>query len=171
MLVRIVVIWVSYYACRSIVVKSLVNSNEQIMDVTTGLRLAVADDGVLQAIDSGAVDDKLEGIDFLHCKNADVIASSYLSYYGPGARNDSIPLLQDIGVPTLVFSASQDEVVPGLASRMVEVENSLVTHIEIFGADHFFRDLYAYDIAVSVIEFTQRQEEDAQLVTPATMFL
>lgn len=128
---------------------------------------AIADDGVLQIIDSGAIDDKLEGVDFLHCKNTSVIASTYLSYYGPAANNDTIPLLRKIGVPTLVLSGSQDEVVPELASRMTEVENSLVTHVEIYGARHFFRDLYAYDVVDSVIEFMERQEEESRFVTRA----
>ena len=117
---------------------------------------AIASEGVLQIIDSGSVDDRLENVDFLHCKNANVLASTYLSYYGPAAGNDTIPLLQKVTVPTLVLSGSQDEVVPTLASRMSEIENPLVTHIELFGADHFFRDLYTYDVVDSVIEFMKR---------------
>ena len=128
---------------------------------------AIADESVLQAIDSGSIDDKLEDIDFLHCKNAKVLASSYLSYYGPAASNDTIDLLQNVAIPTLVLSGSQDEVVPELASRMTEVENSLVTHSEIYGARHFFRDLYTYDVVDSVIEFMERQEEESRLVTLA----
>ena len=120
---------------------------------------AVADNGVLQTIDSGPMDHRLEDVDFLHCKNTSVLASSYLSYYGPAASNDTIDLLQNIEVPTLVLSGSQDEVVPELASRMTEVENSLVTHSEIYGARHFFRDLYTYDVVDSVIEFMGQQEE------------
>ena len=120
---------------------------------------AVADDSVLQIIDSGAVDDKLEDIGFLHCKNANVLVSSYLSYYGPAASNDTIDLLQNIDVPTLVLSGSQDEVVPELASRMIEVENPFVAHIEIYGARHFFRDLYTYDVVDRAIEFMAQQEE------------
>ena len=123
------------------------------------VRKAVADDGVLQIIDSGSMDDVLEGIDFLHCKDADVIASSYLSYYGPDAHNDSIPLLQQIAVPTLVFSGSEDQVVAELGSRIDRVDNPLVTHIEIFGADHFFRDLNADDVVDDAMEFMERQEE------------
>ena len=120
---------------------------------------AVADDSVLQTIDAGSTDDTLEDIDFLHCKKTSVLASSYLSYYGLAANNDTIDLLHNIDVPTLVLSGSQDEVVPALASRMTEVENSLVTHSDIYGARHFFRDLYTYDVVDSVIEFMGQQEE------------
>jgi len=127
---------------------------------------AVASADVLQAIDSGSIDDTLEGIDFLHCKNANVLASTYLSYYGPAADSDTIPLLQKVTVPTLVLSGSQDEVVPTLASRMSEVENPLVTHIEISGAGHFFRDLYTYDVVDSVIKFMRRLPRRV-LIAPA----
>jgi len=128
---------------------------------------AVADDSVLQTIDAGSMDDTLQDIDFLHCRNTSVLASSYLSYYGPAASNDTINLLQDIDVPTLVLSGSQDEVVPALASRMTEVENSLITHIDIYGARHFFRDLYTYDVVDSVIEFMGQQDE-SRLIAFAT---
>ncbi len=127
---------------------------------------AVASVEVLQTIDLGSTDDIIEGIDFLHCKNANVLASTYLSYYGPEADSDTIPLLQKVAVPTLVISGSQDEVVPTLASRMSEVENPLVTHIEISGADHFFRDLYTYDVVDSVIEFMRRLPRSV-LIAPA----
>ena len=128
---------------------------------------AVASADVLQTINSGSTDDTLEGIDFLHCKNTNVLASTYLSYYGSSADNDTIPLLQNITVPTLVLSGSQDEVVPTLASRMSQVENPLVTHIEIFGADHFFRDLFMYDVVDNVIEFMGRQLPKRLLIAPA----
>lgn len=127
---------------------------------------AVASEDVLQTISSGSTDDTLEGIDFLHCKNTDVLASTYLSYYGPHADSDTIPLLQKITLPTLVISGSQDEVVSTLASRMSKVENPLVTHIEIFGAGHFFRDLFMYDVVDSVIEFMGRLPRRV-LIAPA----
>jgi hypothetical protein len=117
---------------------------------------AIISEDVLPTIESGSPDDRLEGIDFLRCKNANVNASTYLSYYGPAANNDTIALLQKISLPTLVLSGSQDEVVPELASRMSEVKNPLVTHIEISGAGHFFRDLFMYDVVDSVIDFMKR---------------
>jgi len=127
---------------------------------------AIANADVLQTIDSASTDDTLEGIDFLHCKNTNVLASTYLSYYGPAADNDTIVLLQTVTVPTLVLSGSQDEVVPNLATRMSEIENPLVTHIEISGAGHFFRDLFMYDVVDSVIEFMTRLPKQL-LIAPA----
>ena len=127
---------------------------------------AVASADVLQTINSGSTDDTLEEVDFLHCKNTSVLASTYLSYYGPDTDSDTIPLLQKITLPTLVISGSQDEVVPTLASRMSEVENPLVTHIEISGAGHFFRDLFMYDVVDSVIEFMRRLPRRV-LIAPA----
>jgi len=130
---------------------------------------AVADDSVLEMIESGSPDARLEGVDFLHCKNANVTASTYLSYYGPTANNDTIPLLQKIDIRTLVISGSQDEVVPELASRMSEVENALVTHSEISGAGHFFRDLYTYDVVDSAMEFMGRHPRPPLIAPVASM--
>lgn len=127
---------------------------------------ATASKDVLQTIDAGSTGDTLAGIDFLHCRNANVLASTYLSYYGPAADNDTIALLQKVSVPTLVLSASRDEVVPNLAARMSEIENPLVTHIEISNAGHFFRDLYMYDVVDSAIEFMRRLPA-RQLIAPA----
>jgi len=127
---------------------------------------ATASKDVLQTIDSGSTGDTLEGIDFLHCKNANVLASTYLSYYGPAADNDTIALLQKVSVPTLVLSGSRDEIVPNLAARMSEIENPLVTHIEISNAGHFFRDLYMYDVVDSAIEFMRRLPKPV-LIAPA----
>lgn len=143
-----------------------VRSAQMAILLTPSVTDAVASAEVLQTIDSGSTDDTLEGIDFLHCKNANVLASTYLSYYGPAADSDTIPLLQKVTVPTLVLSGSQDEGVPTLASRMSEVENPLVTHIEVPGADHFSRDLYTYDVVDSVIKF-MRQLPRRELIAPA----
>jgi pimeloyl-ACP methyl ester carboxylesterase len=152
-------------------------ANQVVKHVLQGVRSAqmaillappatTASKDVLQIIDSGSTGDTLEGIDFLHCKNANVLASTYLSYYGPAADNDTIALLQKVSVPTLVLSGSRDEIVPNLAARMSGIANPLVTHIEISNAGHFFRDLYMYDVVDSVIEFMRRLPRSV-LIAPA----
>ena len=116
---------------------------------------AVADKRVLNKASEYSDDGQLEDINFLLCENANVKVSSYLSYYGPDANTDSIPLIQQLMIPTLLVSGSEDTVTKGLASRAANIDNQLVTHIEIIGAGHFFRDLYAYDVVDAVIEFAQ----------------
>ncbi len=97
--------------------------------------------------------DWLSGVEFLHCEDADVQVASYLSYFGPNANNNTVSLLADIKVPTLVISGSEDVVVGDLGRPLTEVENDAVMHLKIEGADHFFRDLYAYDVVDAVDSF------------------
>ena len=64
-------------------------------------------------------------------------------------------LLNDIELPVFVFSGSDDTVVPDLARHMAKVDRDNVRFEEIDGADHFFRDLYVYDIVDSALEFLE----------------
>lgn len=104
---------------------------------------------------SGPIDDWLNDVPFLHCASARVSGESYLSYYASAILADTPALLREIEIPVLVFSGSDDEVVAGLAGAMASVTRSNVRHIEIDGADHFFRDLYAFDVVEISIEFLQ----------------
>jgi len=120
---------------------------------------ARADKKSLEKLLSMSASDWLSDIRFLHCESADVQVASYLSYRGDDARNDTVALLEDVKIPTLVISGSDDQVSKDLGLRMVDVVNESVSHLEIVGADHFFRDLYAYDVVDAVDAFLG---EDAQ---------
>jgi pimeloyl-ACP methyl ester carboxylesterase len=100
----------------------------------------------------------LKEVQFLHCSDATVSSGSYLSYYGPANRMDTPALLERIEIPVLVFSGSEDTVVPALAERMVKVKQDNVTFEEIDGAGHFFRDLYLYDVVDSILVFLDASE-------------
>lgn len=113
-------------------------------------------------------DDWLAGVEFLHCDDTTVQVGTYLSYIGPEARNDTVVLLDGVSVRTLVISGSEDDVVPDLASRMPEVSNKLVRHVEIDGADHFFRDLYAYDVVDAIEIFDESVLAPHGLIEAAT---
>jgi pimeloyl-ACP methyl ester carboxylesterase len=95
----------------------------------------------------------LDDTDFLHCQNTKVSAESYISYYASQSQGNTPELLQGITTPVLVLSGSQDSVVKGLAVKMNSVNNERVMHLQIDGADHFFRDLFAYDVADASVEF------------------
>ena len=95
----------------------------------------------------------LDDVPFLHCDNATVSGESYLSYYDLPADERTIALLEKISVPVLVLSGSDDRVVAGLEGRMANIGNNLVRHRQIEDADHFFRDLYAYDLVDLAVEF------------------
>ena len=112
--------------------------------------------------------DWLTDIDFLHCENATVQVASYLSYMGPNAENDTAAILENMQIPTLVISGSEDTVVRNLSSTMESVSNQLIQHEEIDGAGHFFRDLYGYDVIDAVIEFFDTLKKSPRLIEIAT---
>ncbi len=95
----------------------------------------------------------LQDVAFLHCSGATVSAESYLSYYGPATRINTPLLLRFIDIPVLVFSGTDDTVVPDLPELMKTVSRTNVLFEELEGADHFFRDLYIDDIVDTSIEF------------------
>ena len=110
----------------------------------------------MQTLASMKEDDWLLGVNFLHCEAAKVQVASYLSYLGSDANTDTVALLADIEVPTLVISGSDDQVSSGLGARMTEAVSDSVSHVEIDGAGHFFRDLYLYDVVDAIDSFLSR---------------
>ena len=99
----------------------------------------------------------LNDVPFLHCTGAKVSRESYESYYNADDPADTPALLQEIRIPVLVVSGSEDQVAIGLAARLATVERPNISHVEIEGADHFFRDLYAYDVVEHALEFIDAQ--------------
>lgn len=108
---------------------------------------------ITENIEKAATTEWLSDVDFLNCKNAKVSGESYLSYYQTAGLSNTPEVLKTIGTPTLVFSGSHDTVVTGLAEKMPGLNNDLVSYVEIDGADHFFRDLFAYDVVEASIDF------------------
>lgn len=97
--------------------------------------------------------DMLQAPGFLYCEDVQVSAESFLSYYEDDPQRHTPNLLIDTSLPTLVIAASEDKVVPELPEAMQSIQNSQVDLATIEGADHFFRDLYAYDVADQILEF------------------
>jgi pimeloyl-ACP methyl ester carboxylesterase len=95
----------------------------------------------------------LDDVDFLHCQDARVKSTSYASYYASESQGDTPELLRNMSTPILVLSGSQDTTVPELVEMMERLDNDRVDHVQIDGADHFFRDLFAYDVVDAVVAF------------------
>jgi pimeloyl-ACP methyl ester carboxylesterase len=96
----------------------------------------------------------MEGVGFLYCENARVTAASFLSYYDEGVPRGIETLLGAIPYPTLVIAGSEDQVTTGLAAAVADhLDDPRIRLVEIDGADHFFRDLYAYDVVEAVQAF------------------
>ena len=105
-------------------------------------------------VDSGKGDTPLKPVDFIYCAQTSATARAFVSYYETEPRMDTPALLKHIAKPVLVFAGSEDTVVKGLAEEMEkESERSSVSYEMIDGADHFFLDLYAEELADMAAEF------------------
>ena len=72
----------------------------------------------------------------------------------PNRAAISDTLLQKIEVPVLVIAGSEDSVVQGLSGAMAgQALKPGQQFAVVEGADHFFRDLYAYDVVELVTAF------------------
>lgn len=100
---------------------------------------------------SGAGDDVLGPVPFLHCDDARATADAFLSYYADDPGFDTLALAAGAGVPVLIFAGSEDPLSRGLDEAVAEYQGGApVDFVQIDGADHFFRDLYAYDLVEAV---------------------
>ena len=67
-------------------------------------------------------------------------------------RCDTATALATLALPVLVVTGSEDDVVPEMAADLAG-SGANVTVVEISGADHFFRDLYADELVDHALEF------------------
>ncbi len=90
----------------------------------------------------------LAPVDFIYCAETSATAAAFLSYYSPDPRMDTPSLIPEIKAPVLVVAGSEDDVVEGLVEAVQPLaDGERVNLIVLDGADHFFRDLYAEEIA------------------------
>lgn len=97
---------------------------------------------------AGKGDEWMEDTDFLYCPEAKVQAHSFLSYHAPEPRMDTPSLLGDVKVPVLVIAGTKDDVAPDVAEKVEPYADGKRVRLEVIeGADHFFRDLNADELA------------------------
>lgn len=102
----------------------------------------------------GKGDTLLKPVDFIYCEETAASAEAFVSYYRPDAKMDSPTVIGDIDKPVLVFAGSADKVVANLSKKMARLEGKQGVQFEVIdGAGHFFRDLYAEDLADIAEEF------------------
>jgi len=99
-------------------------------------------------IDAGHGGDFLEGAGLLYCPDSDVTADSFVSYYLPDPRFDTPQILHEITLPVLVIAGTEDTVVSDLAKKVGPLaDGKHLVFAEVEGADHFFLNLFADDVA------------------------
>lgn len=90
-------------------------------------------------------------VGFVYCADTSATADAFLSYHAPDPRMDTPALIPEIKAPVLVVAGTEDDVVPGLVEKVQpQADGERVTLLVLDGADHFFRDLYAEEIADTV---------------------
>ena len=107
-------------------------------------------------VDAGKGNSQMNPVDFIYCPEGSASAAAFVSYYTPDARMDTPTLLKQINKPVLVFAGSEDTVVKGLGEKMAApAERDNINFEELDGADHFFLDLYAEEVADMTVEFIE----------------
>lgn len=102
----------------------------------------------------GQGDSLMQAVDFLYCQQTAASADAFLSYHKPDPRMDTPTVVRDIRKPVLVVAGSEDETVRDLPQRMAAAKpGDHARLITIDGADHFFLDLYAEELADAAVEF------------------
>lgn len=96
----------------------------------------------------------LQHTDFIYCQDTSANAAAFVSYYAPDPRRDTPHLLPKINRPTLVIAGSEDTVVADIAQKTRPLADGKRLQLKVIeGADHFFRDLYADEVAEAVGAF------------------
>lgn len=105
-------------------------------------------------VKSGEANSLLKNTNFIYCKDTTVTADSFVSYYRKNPNMDTSYLMPKIKKPLLVFAGSDDTVVKNLGTIVTPLsEKHNFQFINMDGADHYFRDLYADELVETVIEF------------------
>ena len=126
-----------------------------------GQPLAPLLDAAHRLIEAGDGDTLMAVPGFLHCKPARATAAAFFDYYSPDPQHDVVKLLGEIGAPSVVVVAGDDQLVPALPAALAEAKAArrLGPRVEIVtvpGADHMFRDLFGDDLADKVAELVQQ---------------
>lgn len=94
---------------------------------------------------------------FIYCDNPKVTAGAFIAEYEDNPAHSAPFNVQKItNIPILVIGGSEDTVVPNIESdfeSLADQENLTIEVID--GADHFFRDLYADDAAIMIVDLIE----------------
>ncbi|BCN92309.1 hypothetical protein THMIRHAM_00940 [Thiomicrorhabdus immobilis] len=107
-------------------------------------------------VKAGKGDTKMENINFIYCKDTNVSAEAFVSYYRDDNRMDTPTLLKKAVKPTLVIIGSADTVVADLAKKMENVHNDNVSTYVVEDSDHFFLDLFSEDLVENAVNFIRQ---------------
>ena len=102
-----------------------------------------------------APDTMMDGVSVVYCEKSGATAGAMLSYYGNYPNYDTPHVLAQTETPTLVIAGSKDTVVDDLPQKMEGMNKENVELVVIDDADHFFRDLFADEVAEYAVDFIE----------------
>ena len=117
----------------------------------TGTALEPLVDEARRRIEDGKPASVMSDGSFLHCGEGDVTAQTFVAYYGEDDGVDALELVQGLSMPVIVIAGSDDPLTTELGPQAAALaEAGEIEFFTVDGADHFFRDLYAYDAVEAV---------------------
>ncbi|MGT2436051.1 alpha/beta hydrolase [Bradyrhizobium betae] len=112
-----------------------------------------------KAVAAGGGGEWMDAPGFIYCRNAVVTARAFASFYAADAAQDTAALVARMKLPVLVLAATKDTVVPDVVASFAPVAESSGGRVQldkIEDADHFFRDLFAEDVADRIADFIKQ---------------
>ena len=89
----------------------------------------------------------------LYCEKTPVSPHSFISYYSALPEKNTPVLLANTPIPTVVYLGSEDPLSLRFAKQQgLFVNNKNMTVVNINGAGHFFRDLYADELIEDILQ-------------------
>ncbi|MDB9862550.1 alpha/beta hydrolase [Litorivicinus sp.] len=126
--------------------------NTQSYFKSTGLNLP----DIIQQAKAMDPSDLLQVPKFIYCDNPKVTARTFISEYESDVRHNTLFNLEKINMPILIIGGSEDTVVPDIKNIFSEITKKDNVSLQMIdGADHFFRDLYADDIAAAIADMVE----------------
>lgn len=98
----------------------------------------------------------IKDMDVVSCAKASVTPDSFLGYYSENELRNTPSALKRVKKPVLVIVGTEDTVVKGLPKAMQPILSDHIRLEMVEDADHFFRDLYAEDLADLMAEFIEK---------------
>ena len=100
----------------------------------------------------------MSGVPFLACRSANVTSGAFVNYYGPNQNLYTPSLLPHISMPVLIAVGELDPLANELLPAVQGIPGTTKIKLEtLAGADHFFRDAAADDLADRVADFLKQK--------------
>ena len=122
---------------------------------TTRLQDVLAEARAAQDRETGAGDSapRMGPHPLLYCDTVQAAPQSFLSYYGTSVPKHTPAIVAELGIPVDVYLGTEDDLARwSPEERSAATRRAGVTLHDIEGADHFFRDLYLYEVVEDFLD-------------------